>query len=330
MQNASTRDRSSAATSTSSDTTSTETTMVPIEEVHEEIPAEEFRDRYLEPARPVVFRGVASWVKEWSFERLRREYGDTPVRASSGNPFHSLDPEYRNVRLADVIDSIEGGGPMYLVMNHFKDVFPTIGEDFERHGFFTRYFAGPRVAYKYLWLNRPGLRSTFHQDSSFDNLNFLVHGRKRFLVISPSYWDAMYPVAFTRSHVDAFAPDYEKYPRFRNVVCQEATLEPGWHNALTLVPSINMNTFALMPNHRWADSAHIPFTARVAVGAIRRYPGFWFRDSYGRIDPVLQATGRRCGWDRASARWSSAPERVLRSRPRGGEPPGPMAVPMKP
>lgn len=276
----------------------------PIEETNVELSPEEFRARYRDLARPLVLRGIARWVSNWSFERLRRDYGDTSVRASYGVAVDALDPEYRQATLSEIIDSVQSGGPKYLVLNHFATVFPAIGEDFERHGCFNRYFSDARLTYKYLWLNRPGHRSTFHQDGSFDNLNFMVAGRKRFALIAPSHWPSVYSVAFTRSHLNPFEPDYQKYPKFRDVVSFHAELGPGdvlyiprywWHNAYAVEPTINMNTFALMPGSGWRDSSHLPIGARVAVGVIRHYPNFWFRDSEGRITPVKQAI-RRAVW----------------------------------
>jgi ribosomal protein L16 Arg81 hydroxylase len=72
-----------------------------------------------------------------------------------------------------------------------------------------------------------------------------IAGRKRCVLFSPEDSAALY-----RGDVNVDAPDFEKFPLFRNATAYECTLEPGellfipyrwWHHVVGLEKSITVN-----------------------------------------------------------------------------------------
>lgn len=97
------------------------------------------------------------------------------------------------------------------------------------------------------WMGYNGTTAHTHYDI-FHNFNVQIYGRKRFLLIPPSNWTAVYhyprihPKCTGRSslsglltmvridrqsQVDYEAPNLNKFPRFSEVDVYEANLEPG-------------------------------------------------------------------------------------------------------
>lgn len=85
---------------------------------------------------------------------------------------------------------------------------------------------GPR-----LWLSPRGSVSPLHYDASASFLT-QVRGRKRMLLYRPEDLDRLYPypddsLLRRRARVDPTAPDYAKFPAFREAEAVAAVLEPG-------------------------------------------------------------------------------------------------------
>ena len=70
--------------------------------------------------------------------------------------------------------------------------------------------------------------NNFHEQIRF----FQVKGKKRFLLFSPDQFTSLYPYPVGHPHdrqsqVDLDAPNYQRFPKFRNINALEAILEPG-------------------------------------------------------------------------------------------------------
>jgi mannose-6-phosphate isomerase-like protein (cupin superfamily) len=118
----------------------------------------------------------------------------------------------------------------------------------------------------YFWIGLRGAHTKMHYDLQ-DNVHLMINGRKRVFVADREYLRDMYPVPLLRpqwylhpispfaldrikSRVDIENPDYQAFPRLKNVKVQEAELLPGeilyipscwWHELHNLESSIAIN-----------------------------------------------------------------------------------------
>jgi len=170
-----------------------------------------------------------------------------------------------------------------------------------------------------IWIGNASVVST-HFDES-DNLACVIAGRRRFTLFPPEQVANLYvgPLDFTMagqptSMVDLRAPDFERFPRFREALAAAAVaeLEPGdalyvpalwWHNVEGLSP------FNILVNHWWRatpEEAGSPFLALVhailSVSALpeaqrrgwrAQFDHFVFRD--GDADPAAHLPEARRG-----------------------------------
>jgi hypothetical protein len=170
-----------------------------------------------------------------------------------------------------------------------------------------------------IWIGNASIVSA-HFDES-DNLACVVAGRRRFTLFPPEQVANLYvgPLDFTMagqptSMVDLRAPDFERYPRFRDALAAALTveLEPGdalfvpalwWHNVEAASP------FNILVNHWWRatpEDAGSPFLALVhAILSVSSLPEaqrrgwrahfdqFVFRD--GDADPAAHLPAARRG-----------------------------------
>ena len=239
--------------------------MVPIERV--EAPTREaFLQRWVRPSRPVVIRGALDgWraTRAWSIAHLRERFGDRVVPAARRKGAYGFfDPErgvhYEEVRLAEYLDAIEGGGTSDLyVAFPVREHLPELLDDIER----PPYCKDARWFRARFWCAGEGTRSVLHRDLP-ENLYAQIVGRKRFVLVNRREHARVYPFSiFTKvpnyARVDAEEPDLAAFPRFTGVERLVCDLEPGdlfyipslwWHQARSLTPSAAINLW-------WADGA---------------------------------------------------------------------------
>lgn len=201
----------------------------------------EFSREYKAANRPVVLLdAVDSWpAKRWTFEFFRSRYGDTLVVPNRYDGRWYAAEALKEMRLADFIDGLETKDwntfPYYLWDN--RDIF-------RRHPELLRGCSVP--GYFYDWcaklpqLQRPGPRlfigprgavTPFHIDfwGTHGWLTNIV-GRKRWIVVPPHQKHLLHGVRFgnkVRYEVNPEAPDFDRFPRFREVTAFECTLGPG-------------------------------------------------------------------------------------------------------
>jgi hypoxia-inducible factor 1-alpha inhibitor (HIF hydroxylase) len=93
----------------------------------------------------------------------------------------------------------------------------------------------PEESYKHrwthVWIGPSGATSHLHYDI-FHNFYSQIYGYKRFVLMAPEEMENVYLYPFLHpggqsSQVDVENPDFEKYPKFKNVQAFEAILGPG-------------------------------------------------------------------------------------------------------
>jgi hypothetical protein len=240
-------------------------------------------DECLRATEPWVVRGLAAhWplvdAARTSIDAadayLRRFYRDATVGAMLGKPeiagrfFYNADLtgfNYYSVRarLDAVLDEIKGyrdsprPAAIYVGSTTIDAALPGLRA-------FNDIDLGPRDALASIWIGNQ-TRIAAHYDLP-DNLAVVAAGRRRFTLFPPGQLANLYvgpldfnPAGQPISLVDFAAPDYDRFPRFREALrhAQVAELEAGdaifipsmwWHHVEALAP------FNVLVNYWWRQS----------------------------------------------------------------------------
>ena len=278
---------------------------------------ESFHENFLSGlGKPVIVTdAIASWpaLSRWSFDLFQTRYGSDNVIPSTwvgpgGKDFVKM------MSLAEYIDYLQApngsppglwieretnlpsrgpaepsGYPLYLAWNVFAR-HPELLEDVELSPKFvedllplmpealrkvmdaaTKYFiAGVMIGPAQ---SQIGLHYDF-----LDSHAYLaqITGRKRCVLFSPADSEALY-----EGKVNVDAPDYQKFPLFRDATPYECVLEPGevlfipsrwWHNAVCLEKSITVNYNFFNRVNMSSYIAHLLRDLPALVGGIAQMP----------------------------------------------------------
>lgn len=234
-----------------------------------------FYQRYVKPNRPVVITGATQdWpaIRSWSPEYFRSHYPQAKVAFNSWKTTEPTnDPtdyyrkrKRRTTTFGEFIDAMNSGrqdSRDYISQFPiFKEV-PQLQDDI---GSLEPYMNIPRVypaaiqaklrKAPTLWLGPAGIVTPVHFDSAH-NLLVQIHGHKKLLLIPPQQSRNLYYPCLSLGHVnfspvDVEAPDYERFPLFKQATPLEVLLAPGeilfipvrwWHYARALEPTISLN-----------------------------------------------------------------------------------------
>jgi hypothetical protein len=244
----------------------------------------------LASGQPAVLRGLA---RDWglvqaglrsmpdAMDYLRSHYNGQPVTYSFGSPevagrpfynddFTALNCEVRRSLLGEVLDEIAAHAPdvnppTYYVASLLVDSrLPRFREendlDLAMHGV----DAPPSI-----WIGNR-VTASCHYDA-LNNIASCAVGRRRFTVFPPEQIENLYPGPLEPtpggqvvSVVDFDAPDFERYPRFREALAsaQTAVLEPG---DAVFIPSLwwhhvqGLEAFNVLVNYWWSSvPAYVP------------------------------------------------------------------------
>lgn len=236
-----------------------------------------FQAEYFDKNKPVILGDAA---KDWqarailSPETIRARFGDltVPVRESDNELDVFFGPaRRRNMRLGDYMDLICGRDhfeqrPPYLANISFDQ--PEGRQYLQKIKAllnFPDYFRNNTGAAVCLWVAAPGQKSSIHNDNYY-NLNAQIYGVKSYLLFPPEQYGLLYTERINEtcwaSRVDPQAPDYERYPRFREAEAVEAVLRPGdmlhipifwFHQAFARTVSISTNMFVNVGEVRYWD-----------------------------------------------------------------------------
>lgn len=230
----------------------------------DDLTPEEFGAEYLAKAKPVVIRGgAAGWecVKKWSPAWFADNYGDDRVVIVHIEEDWNQDHEVEETDLRTVIRGMGAGKLRYarflpLFKNH-----PELFEQFDRE--FLQGFVGRPIK---LWGQEGGgipLRSqlfigerdttTSLHNAMTNNLFVQAYGRKRWVVIPPSYNPVINPPVtrapgYFAAYLNPLDPG-EGFEMFRYCDRYEITLEAGdifynppfhWHHVTNPTDSIGI------------------------------------------------------------------------------------------
>jgi len=242
----------------------------------------------LEAQRPAILRGVA---RDWPLVREGRQsadramdyllsfYAGQPVVGYEGAPeiagrfFYNGDVTGMNfaaarARLDDWIARIRAhlddpqAPALYVGSADLDTTLPGLRA---ANGFAPDApMFGPRAALASIWIGNRTIAAAHHDMSN--NLACCLVGRRRFMLFPPDQVTNLYPGPLEPtpggqavSMVDFAAPDFQRYPRFRDALAEAevADLEPGdllfypalwWHQVEAL------DRFNVMTNYWWNPS----------------------------------------------------------------------------
>jgi hypothetical protein len=233
----------------------------------------EFFEKYYVTNTPVIFTGMMDrWtaLQKWSLEYLSHTYGGVQVQVQFDrhtNPLYELEYEKhtRSMVMADYIQLVQTGGPTnnyYMVANNsnldLPEFRPLLADMYFPPDIFL---PEPPKGSVYFWLGPAGTITPLHHDPC--NLMMAqISGRKLWRIIPPWYARCLYNYRGVFSCVDLTAPDYDRYPLFREIQIIDEVLHPGeiifmpvgwWHfvQALDISISVSMTHFCFHNSYEW-------------------------------------------------------------------------------
>ena len=233
----------------------------------------EFFRWYYSANRPVVLLDRmtnSSFWGRWTPGYLRACFADEPIEVMMGrgsDPDYEMNGEQHKtlMRLDQYIDLVQSAGEtndFYMVANNrsldasrlrvLLDGIDFCGDILDPTSASGRSF---------FWFGPAGTLTPLHHDT----MNILlaqVMGRKRVTLIPSFETELVYNHVGVYSEVDCEAPDYEKYPLFREVSRVDVILEPGqalfipvgwWHQVRSLDVSVSLSftNFMVANDYAW-------------------------------------------------------------------------------
>jgi hypothetical protein len=201
-------------------------------EIRDRITREEFQAEFAKPNKPVVMKDYCStWAAKdkWTLDYFKSRHPDLMVPvykeafANTGTSYTSSD---NKMRFADYLDLIAGGPTQYrmFLFNIFKHI-PDLCDDFNYPGILDRYL----TKYPFMFFGGEGSYVDAHYDLDLSHVILTqFHGQKKIILFAPEYSDYLYRHPLTVSaNIDIGNPDFDKYPRLKEVPGFECTLEHG-------------------------------------------------------------------------------------------------------
>ena len=246
------------------------------------MPADALDQRLRESKEPFIIRGlVAGWplveagrksgrdARDYLLSKRREAQFVVSIgkRGMGGKLFYddAMQMNFRSTRakLPDIfaqIDAVEGESdppPIYLASIDMHDFFDGLHEA-------NHVGLGDRSFLASIWM---GTRTRIAAHNDFpDNLACVAVGHRRFTLFPPEQFRNLYlgpidntPAGRAVSMVDLHAPDFTRYPRFKDALDQARVAELGPGDAL-YIPSMwyhhveGLDAFNVLVNYWWRET----------------------------------------------------------------------------
>ena len=229
--------------------------------------AGEFFDRYVRPSRPVIIDGLvdrAGTSGPWTLDYLRQRVGartipvEMPIAGHIfGDPAGSgVQHEWTTVAefLDRVVTTSGGSARRYLAQLDLARTFPELVADLPAPACLDYVYCAKTA----LWVG-PGEQVTPLHYDMYDNLVYMMQGRKTWTLLSPDESDLVYPRAFPAanySEVDVERPDLTRFPAYAGATPLVVELCPGdtlfvpggwWHHVRGHAINVSVTTMWLPP-----------------------------------------------------------------------------------
>ncbi len=276
----------------------------------------EFVAEYRKPRRPLVLAdAAAAWplYGKASPDWFRAHHGDHVVRVRGR--------DYRLAELLDLLQASTAQAPApypckFEIAKNFRALLPEVTPRFEYSlpdrqanplvpqklfegvNNLEVFFGGPGGGFPYLHYDVLRLHAWITQLYGDKEFTLYAPGQEHLLYVNPD-------MPWQSSIRDHHAPDYERYPLFREAKCQKVVLHAGetlflpcgwWHTARSLDVTISVAFDSLGPDNWGAFIGDAVDERRRAGHPLRALGlGLWLR----AITPLL-ALGERFGANRAT------------------------------
>jgi Cupin-like domain len=234
----------------------------------------EFLERYYSQNKPVLLTGFArEWpaVEKWCPEYFKSRFGSANIEVmadrNTGSDYEINRDRFRYAmtmeKYVELIEASAKTNNLYMVAHNrtlrlpeFKEIFTDIEFD---SGMFSRSDAITKIN---LWFGPEGTVTPLHHDNK-NVLLVQVYGKKRVILIPPSYGPFVYNEVGAYSCVDPEQIDLTRYPRFSKVRMSTVTIEAGdalfipvawWHHVRSESTSISLS----LSNFIWLNEFKIP------------------------------------------------------------------------
>jgi hypothetical protein len=242
------------------------------------IGAREFHARFVAPEKPVILtRMIEDWpaLRRWTPEYFQARFGHVELdveqleRGRPGeNESYLESMTTRTMTIARYIELCQGrtDGSIYAAQQPLRELLPEAARDIRPIPYLSRLLCRAAGTSELLWIGSRGCASGLHFDKAH-NFNIQLHGRKKWVIFPREQQPLLYlPSTLKKAHfspIDFDAPDYERFPRYREATPIEFDVEPGetlflpvgWvHHVRTLEFSIGLNLWWLTWRQavRWA------------------------------------------------------------------------------
>jgi lysine-specific demethylase 8 len=228
-----------------------------IERITAPSPAE-FQQRYVRTSTPVIITGMMSdWPawRHWSLDYFARRFGDRLVTAgrTKGGVLEMSDKDgipQVEIAFGRYVEMLRDGRPDCYLLSPVHERLPELLDDLV----WPEPCRQARWRTTRLWVSGADTCSPLHRDWP-ENLNAQVFGRKRYLMVHRRETRRVYSRPFYSgvpnfSRLDAEHPDYEQFPKFRDVPRVSFELNAGeilyiprlwWHQVRSLETSASIS-----------------------------------------------------------------------------------------
>jgi hypothetical protein len=271
--------------------------------------AEEFRRRYVDGCKPVIITGVASqWpaVERWrDLSYLRRAIGKRTclVKCVPRGVLPGVAVQkYRELLVGEFIDWLEDPSRFdesYYMAGVRPELYPELLEDIGKIPYLADTNGSAEAPFRAIFF---GLDAYTHPHFHFGNQAIVTQivGAKRMKLWSPDQYRLLYPYPVghpaNASRVnDIDAPDFERFPRFRESAPLEGTIHAGemiyiptfwWHAVYTRGLSFAITTMYDKDSRMYLRHPLPALHSVLAAGLTRvldRFRGFT-TDRPGRVE----------------------------------------------
>lgn len=247
-----------------------------------ERPTKKQLDACIKANRPTIFTGLmdGTVASHWDLEILRAKLGGCTVKVvEHDQPRLYWDPAaglpIRDMPFIAFANALGANDGRYRYLQDDVNAFAHLKEDYRLPPMMER----RKIVRAKFWLSGPGLITPLHYDP-VETFHWVIRGTKRFLLYPPgvrNYYP--YPASSTApfiSRADPDAPDFGKFPKFREAVPIEFRLTEGeilylptywWHQVYSEGEtniSLNFVWFASGKKNKRHRGQHVRAKAHVA------------------------------------------------------------------
>ncbi len=201
-------------------------------EIRETMTRETLQNDFINPYKPVVMKNFSkNWTarNKWTLDYFKKNHGDLMVPvykeafANTGTSYTSTE---NKMRFSEYLDLIATGPTQYrmFLFNIFKHA-PELCHDFDYPDLFDRYLK----KHPFMFFGGETSFVDVHYDLDLSHVILTqFHGKKRIILFAPECSDYLYRHPLTVScNVDIGNPDFERYPRLKEVKGYICDLEHG-------------------------------------------------------------------------------------------------------